>query len=72
MLRYFAEHRGATLSRKVLLREVWGYPEMPYTRAVDHAIMRLRRKIEADAHRPRFIHTVHGDGYCLTTAPNEM
>jgi DNA-binding response OmpR family regulator len=33
---------------------------------VDHAIARLRRKIEPDAHHPQFIHTVHGDGYCLT------
>jgi len=27
---------------------------------------RLRKKIESDPHRPEFIHTVHGDGYCLT------
>jgi two-component system phosphate regulon response regulator OmpR len=35
------------------------------TRAVDHAIARLRKKIEPDAGHPRFIHTVHGDGYYL-------
>ena len=49
-----------------LLREIWGYVEAPNTRSVDHAIARLRRKIEPDVHHPRFIHTVHGDGYCLT------
>jgi two-component system phosphate regulon response regulator OmpR len=39
---------------------------MPITRSVDHAIARLRKKVEPDPRRPRFIHTVHGDGYCLT------
>ena len=37
----------------------------PYA-LVDHAISRLRKKIEQDAHAPQFIHTVRGDGYCLT------
>jgi DNA-binding response OmpR family regulator len=35
------------------------------TRSVDHAIARLRKKIEPDPHHPRFIRTMHGDGYCL-------
>ena len=30
-----------------------------------HAIARLRKKVEPDPHHPRFIRTVHGDGYCL-------
>ena len=66
LLRYLAERSGSVVSRTELLREVWGYTETPHTRSVDHAIARLRQKIEPDAHRPRFIHTVHGDGYCLT------
>ena len=33
-----------------------------------HAIARLRKKIEEKPHKPRYIHTVHGDGYYL--APN--
>jgi DNA-binding response OmpR family regulator len=33
---------------------------------VDHAIARLRKKIEAEPDAPRFILTVHGDGYSLT------
>jgi DNA-binding response OmpR family regulator len=49
-----------------LLREIWGYPTEPATRAVDYAIKRLRRKLEADPHNPRYITTVHGDGYSLT------
>jgi DNA-binding response OmpR family regulator len=66
VLRYLAEREGRVVSRSELLREVWGYLDMPNTRAVDHAIARLRKKIEFDPHQPRFIQTVHGDGYCLT------
>jgi DNA-binding response OmpR family regulator len=66
LLRYLAERQEQVVDRDELLREVWGYPETPLTRSVDHAIARLRKKIEPDVHRPRFIHTIHGDGYCLT------
>jgi two-component system response regulator VicR len=66
VLQYLAERMGRVVHRDELLRQVWGYPEMPSTRSVDHAIARLRKKIEVDPHSPRFVHTVHGDGYCLT------
>jgi DNA-binding response OmpR family regulator len=66
LLQFLAEREGRFASRNELLREVWGYPEVPATRSVDHAIARLRKKIEADAAHPRFIHTVYGDGYLLT------
>jgi two-component system response regulator VicR len=69
VLRYLAERHGRVVSRDELLREIWGYLDMPSTRSVDHAIARLRKKIEEDPHHPRFIHTVHGDGYCLTLEP---
>jgi len=66
VLQFLAERQDRFVSRDELLREVWGYPDVPATRSVDHAIARLRRKVEADARHPRFIHTVHGDGYRLT------
>ena len=66
LLRYLAERQGRVVSRHELLREVWGYPDTPMTRSVDNAIARLRKKIEPDPGRPRFIHTVHGDGYTIT------
>jgi DNA-binding response OmpR family regulator len=70
LLRYLAERKEAVVSRAELLREVWGYTDTPPTRSVDHAIARLRKKIEPSVHHPRFIHTVHGDGYCLTPDPS--
>ena len=65
ILQYLAERPKSIVSRDELLRSVWGYPQAATTRAVDHAVSRLRKKIEANPHKPRFIHTVHGDGYYL-------
>ena len=66
LLKYFIEHRGATLSRDELLNEVWGYNAMPSTRTVDVHIAWLRQKLEANPRRPEYIHTIHGMGYKFT------
>ncbi len=63
LLKYFVEHRGATLTREELLNEVWGYNSMPSTRTVDVHVAWLRQKIEPNARHPQFILTVHGMGY---------
>jgi two-component system alkaline phosphatase synthesis response regulator PhoP len=63
LLRYFVEHRGATLSREELLNEVWGYNSMPSTRTVDVHVAWLRQKIEPNPRHPQYILTVHGMGY---------
>jgi two-component system alkaline phosphatase synthesis response regulator PhoP len=63
LLRYFIEHRGATVTRNELLDAVWGYDAMPTTRTVDVHVAWLRKKVEPQPHHPRFILTVHGIGY---------
>jgi two-component system, OmpR family, alkaline phosphatase synthesis response regulator PhoP len=63
LLRYFIEHRGATLSREELLNEVWGYNAMPSTRTVDVHVAWLRQKIEPTPKHPQYILTIHGLGY---------
>ena len=63
LLRYFLEHRGATLTREELLNEVWGYNSMPSTRTVDVHVAWLRQKVEPNPRHPQFILTVHGMGY---------
>jgi DNA-binding response OmpR family regulator len=67
LLRYLAERANCVVHRDELLHELWGYADALHTRAVDHAIARLRRKLEQDPHHPQFIHTVRGDGYTFTT-----
>jgi len=63
LLRYLIEHRGATLSRDELLKQVWGYSADMYTRTVDVHIAGLRQKLEDDPKQPKFILTVQGLGY---------
>ena len=63
LLKYFIEHRGATLTREELLNEVWGYNSMPSTRTVDVHVAWLRQKIEPNSRHPQYILTIHGMGY---------
>jgi two-component system alkaline phosphatase synthesis response regulator PhoP len=63
LLKYFIEHREATLSRDELLNEVWGYHSMPSTRTVDVHVAWLRGKIEANSRHPQYLLTIHGMGY---------
>jgi two-component system alkaline phosphatase synthesis response regulator PhoP len=63
LLRYFIEHRGATISRDELLHQVWGYQSTPSTRTVDVHVAWLRQKLEPNPRIPQFILTVHGLGY---------
>ena len=63
LLRYFVQHRGEVVSRDTLLKEVWDYQAVPFTRTVDVHVSWLRQKVEDDPKSPRFIVTVHGRGY---------
>ena len=63
LLRYFIEHRGETLSRKQLLREVWGYDPDTSSGTVAVHVRWLRQKLEDDPKHPQWIITLHGLGY---------
>jgi two-component system, OmpR family, alkaline phosphatase synthesis response regulator PhoP len=63
LLRYFVEHAGATLSREVLLKDVWGYSADAFTRTVDVHVASLRQKLEKDSKKPELLLTVLGLGY---------
>ncbi|HEY1658421.1 MAG TPA: response regulator transcription factor [Candidatus Sulfotelmatobacter sp.] len=63
LLRYFIEHPNTTLSRDVLLKEVWFYSSGAFTRTVDVHIASLRQKLEEDPKHPSLIVTVAGLGY---------
>ena len=66
LLKYLAERRGHVVGREELLKELWDYPDPALTRSVDHAVARLRKKIEQNPQQPHFIHTAVGVGYLLT------
>jgi two-component system, OmpR family, alkaline phosphatase synthesis response regulator PhoP len=63
LLRYLVEHRGTTLSRDVLLKEVWAYSSDAFTRTVDVHVASLRQKLEENPKKPALIVTVPGLGY---------
>ncbi|MGH9449515.1 MAG: response regulator transcription factor [Terriglobia bacterium] len=63
LLQYFIEHRGETVSREALLKEVWGYEAAPTTRTVDVHVAWLRQKVEDNPKQPQLIVTVPGFGY---------
>jgi DNA-binding response OmpR family regulator len=54
---------GRVWSRSELLESVWGYDPSVVSRTVDWHVAELRRKLELDSGRPRFIHTVRKVGY---------
>ena len=63
VLALLASRPGQVFSRSDLLRDVWGYEVDIETRTVDAHVYRLRKKIEVDSERPRYIHSVPGIGY---------
>ncbi len=65
ILKVFARRPGEVVSRDVLLDEAWGYEDYPNTRTVDNHLVKLRRALESEPERPRWLVTVHGAGYKL-------
>ena len=65
LLREFADHAGAVLSRDQLLERVWGYEYLGDSRLVDAHVRRLRVKIEDVPDDPKLIKTARGVGYRL-------
>jgi DNA-binding response OmpR family regulator len=65
LLRVLAEAPGRVYSRMQLLDKVQGYAYEAYERTIDSHIKNLRKKLEPDPDRPRYIKTVRGVGYKL-------
>jgi len=63
ILRYLIQYRGQTVTRKQLLRDVWGIDEEIITRTIDRHMASVRKKIEPDPSSPEYIKTVYGIGY---------
>jgi two-component system phosphate regulon response regulator OmpR len=70
LLKALAQHPNRPLSRERILS--LGRPREwdPFDRSVDLRVMRLRKKIEPDPERPRFIRTVRNEGYVFVPEGN--
>jgi two-component system, OmpR family, KDP operon response regulator KdpE len=69
LLRLLVNHAGKVLTHNQILRQIWGpgYVEQPHLLRVN--ISNLRRKIEPEPTRPRYILTELGVGYRLKINP---
>lgn len=63
LLHFFVANPSKVLSRRELLREVWGIRSSGSQRTVDNFVAQLRGKLETDPENPRHFITVRGSGY---------
>jgi len=65
LLRYLAQNEGKLLTHPMILREVWGPRYGNESHYLHVYVSQLRRKIEQDPARPRYVLTEPGAGYRL-------
>lgn len=70
LFRCLINNSGHAVSRKQILQEVWNLHEDTDTRAIDNFIVRLRRYIEPEPAKPRYLLTVRGIGYRFMPSSN--
>ena len=63
LLKMLMAHAGKVLTHRQLLREVWGAGYEHDAHLLQVNVSNLRRKLEPDPARPRYIHTEPGVGY---------
>ena len=63
VLAFLASSPQQTFTRQQLLERLWPRTADPNPGTVTEHIGRIRRRIEEDPERPRWIHTVRGSGY---------
>ncbi len=65
LLRVLAQNEGKLLTHPMILREVWGPGYAEESHYLHVYVSQLRRKIEPDPARPRYLLTAPGAGYRL-------
>ncbi len=63
LMKYFSANPKRPVSRDELLSKVWGYTSGTETRTVDTFIMRLRKIVEPNPSKPRYLKSIRGKGY---------
>ncbi len=65
IVRLLHERAGQVVTREELLDKIWGVAGHSQSRSVDNFVVKLRKKLEENAAKPRHIVTVYGMGYKL-------
>ena len=63
VLHLLMSHRGQVLDTNIIVDRVWGHTGNGDSILLKNVIYRLRRKIESDPSRPRYLRTLAGEGY---------
>ena len=63
LLLFFLKRAGRALSRQQILDNVWGEEMNVTDRVVDNQVTNLRKKIEPQPERPRYLVSLRGIGY---------
>lgn len=63
IIKHLIQNANKLVSRKEIVRTVWGYDYTTDTKLVDVNISRLRKKIEKDPSNPEHIKTIWGEGF---------
>jgi two-component system alkaline phosphatase synthesis response regulator PhoP len=63
LLSAFVRNSGRVLTRAQLLDQVWGHGTNVTDRVVDNQVTNLRKKIEPEPERPRYLIALRGIGY---------
>jgi len=71
LLRYLVLSEGKPISHHTLLQALWGPEHTNEIQRLRVTINQLRRKIEPDPERVRFIHTEHQFGYRFEQTPKK-
>lgn len=62
---------GRVFSRAEIIDKALGYGFEGFDRTIDVHILNIRRKMEEDPSKPRYIKTVYGAGYKLSEVPDD-
>lgn len=65
LLQVLVQNAGKVLTHRQLLNEVWGPQQLEQAQYLRVYVAQLRRKLEKDPARPRYLHTEPGVGYRL-------
>jgi len=65
LLRLLAQNEGKLMTHRTILREVWGAAYDDESHYLHVYVSQLRRKLEPDPARPRYLLTEPGAGYRL-------
>jgi two-component system alkaline phosphatase synthesis response regulator PhoP len=63
LLKLLIERKNEVIPRELILKEIWGYDNIPSTRTIDNHIVTFRKYFENDPKTPLHFHSIRGVGY---------